>query len=119
MPYFIDETVLSHQMNYEENCNLSFQQIKNLLFQTVNFFLYLPQMINGLLKIPLFIPTAPSISVSIIYAFIALNKSMYITELYAFFRIIQTILWQLVLMPYALRRHHKKFVYHLFLSQVP
>ena len=39
MPYFIDETVLSHPMNHEENCNLSFQQIKNLLFQTVNFFL--------------------------------------------------------------------------------
>ena len=28
--------------------------------------MYLPQMIKGLLKMPLFIPTAPSISVSII-----------------------------------------------------
>ena len=30
-----------------------------------HFFLYLPQMMNGLLNMPLFIPTAPSISVSI------------------------------------------------------
>ena len=31
-----------------------------------SFLRYLPQEINGLLKIPLFIPTTPSISVSII-----------------------------------------------------